>query len=94
VRISPTQGGYLVGLVVTTELEDLGRPEGATAGTVILRPDGPVSRGRAGRYTGPGTLGWIHMGRDTSLEQKILSSIHGRVSGTQPMAPAPTAVPR
>ncbi len=81
VRISPTQGGYLVGLVVTTELEDLGRPEGATTGTVILQPDGPVSRDRAGRYTGPGTLGWIHMGRDTTLEEKILSSIHGRVSG-------------
>lgn len=94
VRISPTQGGFLVGLVVTTELDDLGRPEAAAAGAVTLRPDGPVSRDRAGRYTGPGTIGWIHMGRDTSLEQKILSDIHARVAGAQPVTPFPSAAPQ
>jgi hypothetical protein len=87
VRVSPTQDGYLVGVGVSVELEDLGRPEGATAGSFLLPYDGQIDRSKAVKYTGSGTLGWIPMGRDTSLEQKILADIRDRVSRVGPIVP-------
>ena len=90
VRVTPVPGGYSVGLAVTIELEDLGRPEQATVGAVYLQHDGSIPKEQAGRYTGAGTLGWIPMGRDTELEQKILADIRDRV-GYVPPAAAPAA---
>jgi hypothetical protein len=94
-RVTPTQGGYLVALVVTTELEDLARPERATS-TTLLAPyettaDGVRTPAPAGVPSG--TVGWIQMGRDTSLEQKILANIRDRAGAYAPSFPAPAVGP-
>ncbi len=79
VRLIPTEGGSLVDVVVQKELEDLDKPEHATAGGATMRHDGSLVRREAmpGRFSV--TLGWIPIGRDCSLEQKILKDISARL---------------
>jgi hypothetical protein len=79
VRVIPTEGGYLLDVVVQKELEDLDKPEHATAGGATLRHDGSLVRqeGAAGRYSA--TLGWIPLGRDVTLEQRILADLSARL---------------
>jgi hypothetical protein len=79
VRVIPTEGGYLLDVTVQKELEDLDKPESATAGGSTLRHDGTLVRqeGAPGRYTV--TLGWIPIGRDMRLEQRILADVSGRL---------------
>lgn len=80
VRVIPTEGGYLVDVAVKKELEDLDKPEASTAGGSTLRHDGSLVRqeGAASRYSV--TLGWIPLGRDPTLEQRILADIAARLS--------------
>jgi hypothetical protein len=79
VRVIPTEGGYLLDVVVQKELEDLDKPEHATAGGSTLRHDGTIVRqeGAPGRYSV--TLGWIPIGRDLTLEQRILADLSARL---------------
>jgi hypothetical protein len=79
VRVIPTDGGYLLDVAVQKELEDLDKPENATAGGATLRYDGTLVRqeGAPGRFSA--TLGWIPIGRDCSLEQRILADISERL---------------
>jgi hypothetical protein len=79
-RVIPTEEGYLIDVNVTKEVEDLDKPEHATSGGSTMRHDGTLVRqiGPAGRYSV--TLGWIPLGRDLTLEQRILADIHGRLS--------------
>ncbi|HEY2413344.1 MAG TPA: hypothetical protein VGI40_13925 [Pirellulaceae bacterium] len=79
VRVIPTEGGYLLDVTVQKELEDLDKPENATAGGSTLRHDGTLVRqeGPPGRFTV--TLGWIPIGRDMRLEQRILADVSGRL---------------
>jgi hypothetical protein len=79
VRVIPTEGGYLLDVVVQKELEDLDKPENSTAGGSTLRHDGTLVRqeGASGRYSV--TLGWIPIGRDMRLEQRILADVSGRL---------------
>jgi hypothetical protein len=80
VRVIPTDGGYLMDVAVQKELEDLDKPEHATAGGATLRYDGTLVRqeGAPGRYSV--TLGWIPIGRDIALEQRLLADIQGRLA--------------
>jgi hypothetical protein len=66
-------------VAVQKELEDLDKPENATAGGATLRYDGTLVRqqGAPGRFSV--TLGWIPIGRDCSLEQRILANISERL---------------
>jgi hypothetical protein len=79
VRVIPAGGGYLLDVVVQKELEDLDKPQHATAGGATLRHDGTLVRqqGAPGRYSV--TLGWIPIGRDVTLEQRILADISARL---------------
>src|SRR5437773_8653719 len=79
VRIIPVEGGYLFDVIVQKELEDLDKPEHATAGGSTLRHDGTIVRQELppGRFSI--TLGWIPIGRDFRLEQRILADISGRL---------------
>ena len=79
VRAWPVQGGYQVEVVVLKELEDVEYPEGAPGGGVVFRNDGTVVRNRPKNQEGPVTLGWIPLGRDLSLEQKILAEFQARL---------------
>jgi hypothetical protein len=79
VRVIPVEGGYLLDVVVQKELEDVDKPEHATAGGSTLRHDGTIVRqeGAPGRYSI--TLGWIPIGRDLTLEQRILADVSARL---------------
>ncbi len=77
VRVEPSPtGGYLVRVEVMKELEDIAKPVSQPAGRAVFYNDFPVNRTR--EIVGPvqAPLGWISEGRDTNMEQVILSGIH------------------
>jgi hypothetical protein len=72
-------GGYLVEVAVFKELEDVSQPEYSSVDVGPLRHDGTINR-RGGRESAAAvTLGWIPLGRDVQLEQRILSQLRGRL---------------
>ncbi len=80
VTVRPQGAGYTVEVVVQKDLEDTDRSQFATESFSARRHDGTLLR-KTNRYdTGPQTLGWIPLGRDTSLEQVILKDIFGRIT--------------
>lgn len=78
VRVLPAPGGYLIDVTVDKELEDLDRPEQSNAGASTLRHDGSVVRVEGQVLGGPQILGWIPLGRDASLEQRILLQLRAK----------------
>ena len=90
-RVTPTQGGYLISVFVHKELEDVSQPEHASVGAIRRRHDGTLrsnddefSDRDVGILGGPVTLGWIPLGRDFAMEQKILEELHGRLFNIAP----------
>ena len=81
VEMLPTEGGFLITVHVIKELEDLSQPQDATVGSATLRHDGSLVRTKEQLDQQPVTLGWIPLGRDISLEQKILLEIQTRLAG-------------
>jgi hypothetical protein len=79
-RVTPTKGGYLIDVAVVKELEDLYQPEQSTIGGAALRHDGALVRTDVRAPRGPTVLGWIPLGRDTLLEQRILADLHARLT--------------
>jgi len=79
VRATAVQGGYLIEVVVNRELEDVSQPEHATAGASTFRNDSSLDRGDDVFAVKSQTLGWIPMGRDYELEQRILADIKSRL---------------
>jgi hypothetical protein len=79
IRVIPAEGGYLLDVVVQKELEDLDKPESATAGGATLRHDGTLVRQQGAPGRPSVTLGWIPIGRDMTLEQRILADISARL---------------
>jgi len=79
VKVIPAEnGGFWVEVAVYKELENLRRPEHATAGSAIFRND--VSSARTGKIEPPtgANQSWIPQGRDTVAEQRILGQILDR----------------
>lgn len=91
VRVIPAPGGYLIDLQIQKELEDLDRPEYATAGSTYQRHDGTIVRVQSAALGAPQQLGWISLGRDTSLEQRILLDLRSKFTNvgmvTAPLPP-------
>ncbi len=80
IRVRPqVDGGYLVDVAVYNELEDVAQPEYSTVFTDGLRTDETLRRPGSEKYINPSTLGWIPIGRDTTLEQRILAEFRGRM---------------
>jgi len=77
---SPTDGGYLLHVAVHKQLEDVVAPEHATVGRASVRHDNSLVDEETSPLAAPTTLGWIPVGRDVSLEQRILGEIQGRVT--------------
>lgn len=86
VRMIPAQGGYWVDLQVFKELEDLKRPEHATAGAATFRYDDTLSGVENPIGGNPVAAGWISRGRDTALEQQMIADLLCRcgLSGAAP----------
>lgn len=84
VTVRPYGAGYQIEVVVQKDIEDTDRSQYATETTVsnAARHDGTIIRKSDAYDDTPQTLGWIPLGRDTSLEQAILGDIVARV--TQP----------
>ena len=81
VRIIPSGDSYLVDVKVFKELEDNPNPvRGAVTGK-YLRHDNALDVGVEDYWNARQNDGWISMGRDVSLEQRILSRIVQRLSG-------------
>jgi hypothetical protein len=81
VRVVPEPDGYLIDLQVVRELEDLPRPEAATAGAATYRNDSSLpiaNRGFVSRSDW--SQDWIMLGRDVPLEQKMLGEMRERLS--------------
>ena len=90
VRVSPSQAGYGVQVMVRKELEDLASPEMATAGGTVRRYDGSLVRPQGRQVVRTDTLGWIPQGRDVALEQKILADLYARMYHAVPPPPVET----
>jgi hypothetical protein len=80
VTVRPNGAAYTVEVIVQKDLEDTDRTQYATETTATRRHDGTVIRQIGGSVDAPQTLGWISLGRDTSLEQRILRDIFERVT--------------
>lgn len=84
VRVIPQADGYLLDVTVLKELEDVDRPQTATAGGEIKRHDGSLIREKDRIDAGPLTLGWIPQGRDAALEQRLVSELYERLTNVGP----------
>ncbi|TWU00015.1 hypothetical protein Pla108_09580 [Botrimarina colliarenosi] len=76
VRVMPAAGGYELDVRVEKQLEDLNRPELASAGAASIRNDSALPTDRVtpvDAITGPGR--WIDIGRDEALEQRMLGRL-------------------
>lgn len=83
VRVMPAPGGFRIEVNVFKELEDLDQPENASVGGATMRYDDAIDSQPIERLAGPDTYGWIPLGRDQGLEQKILSNVLGRVTNLE-----------
>jgi len=81
VRVIPSGDSYLVDVKVFKELEDNPNPVRSAVRGKYLRHDSALDVGLEDDWNGTRNDGWISLGRDTSLEQRILSNILGRLSG-------------
>ena len=76
VRISSADdGGFFIDVKVFKELEDMPRPQRATAGAASFRGDSTVDRQSEVIEAGTIDHAWIPLGRDISLEQAILEKL-------------------
>jgi hypothetical protein len=78
VHVIPVEGGFLVDVAVTKELEDLPQPERATAGAASFRYDNSLPTRTAPDDTQESPRSWIPLGRDTALEQQMLAQLLAR----------------
>ena len=83
VRVIPERGGYMIDVAVYKELEDLPRPEHATAGAATFRHDSSLpSRLSEDVLRTRFSKSWIPLGRDVGIEQLMLCQIQLAVTGT------------
>jgi hypothetical protein len=82
IRVIPDPNGYLVEVIVLKELEDLAKPEKATAGPAAFGSDQQLPSHRLEEFVRThSSQRWIQLGRDPALEQRMLSDIHARLNG-------------
>lgn len=83
VSVTPTQGGYLVGVEVLKEIEDPQDLIVNSAGTATFPESNKLDRNLQ-VVVGPATPdGWILLGRDISLEQDLLNSLQNAFAQPQ-----------
>jgi hypothetical protein len=79
IRVIPSAGGYELDVRVDKQLEDLSRPERASAGAASLRNEADLSAESGGGVNAIiGSDRWIDIGRDEALEQRILGRLAGQ----------------
>jgi len=79
VKVIPAEGGgFWVDVAVYKELENVRRPEHATAGSAMFRNDVSATRTNPMEPPASANQKWIPQGRDTVAEQRILGQILDR----------------
>ena len=86
VRIIPTGDSYSIDVKVFKELEDNPNPLRSAVKGNFFRQDNALDVGFEEQILPVQNAGWISLGRDISLEQKILSNIVRRLSGADATA--------
>jgi hypothetical protein len=80
VNVTPTDGGYLVGVEVIKELEDLPGIAANTPGAATFQQNNPLRRD-LNLVVGQSTpSGWLILGRDEVLERDMLNSLQHEFS--------------
>ena len=78
VSVTPTEGGFLIGVEAFKELEDLPGIAANSAGGATFQDNNPLQRD-LNLVVGQSTpSGWINQGRDVALEERILAKIQTR----------------
>ncbi len=82
VRVIPDANGYLVEVIVEKDLEDLPKPEKATAGAASFSSEITLPSSRLEEVSRVRrSARWLSLGRDPALEQRMLAEIHARLNG-------------
>lgn len=84
VRVDPRDGGYWITVLVFKELEDVNQPLAATTSSATFRNDSSLTRVISPIGEQQVNAGWIPLGRDTALEQRLIEKIAARF-GLAPM---------
>lgn len=84
VRVVPETGGYMIFVSVYKELEDLERPLGSNTGAASFTYTNSINTITNIGSDAPTSYGWIPIGRDAALEQRILLKIRHNIN-TPPM---------
>jgi hypothetical protein len=79
VHMMPAAGGYQVQVTVMKELENVGRPEFATTASAVFSNDNSIQRFNQPPDPQAATRGWIPVGNDPSLEQRMVAKILARM---------------
>jgi hypothetical protein len=80
VRVIPTGDSYAIDIKVFKELEDNNRPLGSPLGGNALRSDNALDVDRPDDLAQGNARKWIPLGRDISLEQRMLRNIQQRLA--------------
>ena len=80
VRVVPVPNGYVVDVAVVKYLEDVAQPMHATAGAATFRNDSSLTRVVSPVDEQAITRGWIEIGRDTALEQRLIGLMLARAA--------------
>ena len=94
VRVVPANEGFWIEVAVFKELEHVAHPAHASAGAATFRNDSSLTRVISAVGEQEIHEGWIPLGRDPALEQRILAQLHERFGLALPaVAPAVHANP-
>lgn len=96
VRVLPAERGYFVEVAVFKQLEDVKRPLQADVGAATFRYDSSLTRVENPVDECPIDEGWILMGRDAALEQRILGQLlerTGTLTSAGPLVPIQPPAP-
>jgi len=80
VRVVPDNNGFLIYASVYKELEDLQRPLAANTGAASFTYINSINTITNIGSDAPTSYGWIPMGRDAALEQRILLKIRHNIN--------------
>ena len=79
VRVVPDNNGFLIFVSIYKELEDLERPLGANTGATSFTHVNSINTITNIGSDAPTSYGWIPMGRDAAMEQRILLKIRHNI---------------